>query len=125
MKEAIHTTQAPAAIGCYSQAIKVKETLYLSGQIALDPLTKTLVGDDVKAQLIQIFKNLQQVIEAAGLTLNAIVKLTVYLLDIDDLPLVNEVMMQYLTSPYPARTSVQVSALPKGAAVEIEGIAVF
>jgi len=125
MKQAIQSNNAPAAIGQYSQAVKIGETLYLSGQIPLDPVTMMLVGEDMKTQVVQVFNNIKQVIEAAGLNLDAIVKLTVYLIDISQLSIVNEIMTHYFRPPYPARTSVEVAALPKGAAIEIDAIAVF
>jgi reactive intermediate/imine deaminase len=125
MKQAIITHQAPAAIGCYSQAIRAGNTLYLSGQIPLQPQTMELVAGDIKAQIKQVFDNLKAVAEAAGTDLDAIVRLTVYLIDIAHLPVVNEMMKNYFTEPYPARTSIQVAALPKGASVEVDAVIVF
>jgi reactive intermediate/imine deaminase len=125
MLQAIRTKKAPAAIGSYSQAIKVNNIIYLSGQIPLDPDNMNLIDGDISAQIRKVFENLKAVSEAAGGNLNAIVKLTVYLLDLSHLMIVNEVMKQYFNEPYPARTSIEVSALPKGAAIEIDAIMVL
>ena len=122
MKEPIATTAAPAAIGTYSQAIASGGLVFLSGQIPLDPESMTLVSDNVAKQTEQVFKNLAAIAEAAGGTLADAVKLTVYLTDLGDFATVNEIMAQHVPEPYPARAAVEVSALPKGAAVEIEGI---
>ena len=122
MKQPIATTAAPAAIGTYSQAIASGGLVFLSGQIPLDPESMTLVSDDVAEQTEQVFKNLAAVAEAAGGSLADAVKLTVYLIDLGDFATVNEVMARHVPEPYPARAAVEVSALPKGAAVEIEGI---
>ncbi len=124
-KIAIHSTEAPDAIGTYSQAIKINETVYLSGQIALDPATMQLVSDDISSQIRQVFTNLQAVITAAGGDFFDIVKLTVYLTDLADFPLVNQIMEEFFCTPYPARAAVGVNALPKGAKVEIDGILVL
>lgn len=124
-KAIIHSDNAPAAIGTYSQAVKVNNTVYLSGQIPLDPLTMVLVEGDFAAQTHQVFKNLSAVCEAAGGSLNHIVKLNVYLTDLANFPVVNEVMAQYFTQPYPARAAVGISQLPKGALVEAEGVMVI
>lgn len=121
-KEIITTDQAPAAIGTYSQAVKLGNTIYLSGQIALDPATMTLVEGPVEAQIHQVFKNLAAVCAAAGAGLDDLVKLTVYLTDLSHFTLVNQVMSEYLTAPYPARAAVGVAQLPKGAAIEIDGV---
>jgi reactive intermediate/imine deaminase len=120
----IHTAKAPAAIGTYSQAIRAGETVYLSGQIPLDPLTMELVGDEAELQIRQVFENLSAVAAAAGGTLADIVKLTVYLTDLGHFPTVNEVMAEYFAEPYPARAAIGVSQLPKGAAVEMDAILV-
>ena len=130
IKEPVTTNQAPAAIGTYSQAMKVGNTVYLSGQIPLDPQTMQLVSDDISAQIHQVFKNLLAVVKAAdvkegGGDASQIVQLRVYLTDLSRFALVNEIMQQYISEPYPARAAVQVSALPKGAQVEIEGIMVL
>lgn len=124
MQTIINTELAPKAIGPYSQAIKVNHTVYLSGQIPLDPKTMTLVSDDFKTQAVQVFKNLQAVSRAAGADLNAIVKLTIYLTDLAKFSILNEVMMEFFTEPYPARATIQVAALPKEAQVEVDGVLV-
>ena len=121
-KETILSKQAPAAIGPYSQAVKVGSTVYLSGQIPLDPQTGDLVNGDFKSQAIQVFKNLEAVAEAAGGSLSDAVKLTVYLTDLDNFNLLNDVMAEALSAPFPARAAVQVSALPKGASIEIDAV---
>lgn len=118
----ISTDKAPAAIGPYSQAVKVGDTVYLSGQIALDPQTKEMVAGDVVAQATRVFKNLQAVSEAAGGTLDDAVKVNISLCDLNDFARVNDVMKTFFREPYPARACVQVAALPRGAAVEIEVI---
>jgi reactive intermediate/imine deaminase len=120
-KEAIHTKHAPAAIGPYSQAIGAGTTVYLSGQIGLDPATGTLV-EGVEAQAHQVLKNLRAVAQAAGAELDDIVKLTLLMADLGDFAKVNEIMATYFKQPYPARATYQVAALPKGARVEIEAI---
>jgi reactive intermediate/imine deaminase len=123
-KAVIHTASAPAAIGTYSQAIKVNNTVYLSGQIPLDPVTMVLVEGDFAAQAHQVFKNLQAVCEAANGSLADIVKLNIYLTDLANFPVVNEVMAHYFKQPYPARAAVGISQLPKGAQVEADGVMV-
>ncbi|MEM8768585.1 MAG: RidA family protein [Pseudomonadota bacterium] len=122
MKHPIATTSAPAAIGTYSQAIASGGLVFISGQIPLDPESMELVSDHVAEQTEQVFKNLAAVAEAAGGSLADAVKLTVFLTDLGDFATVNEIMAQHVPEPYPARAAVEVSALPKGAAVEIEGI---
>ncbi|MFH4354610.1 MAG: RidA family protein [Neisseriaceae bacterium] len=122
-KEVISTNHAPAAIGPYAQAIKVGQTVYLSGQIPVDPKTNELVGEDFKAQTEQVFKNLSAVLQAAGMSLQNLVKITVYLTDFENFPLFNEIMSQYIKEPFPTRATVQICQLPKGASVEIDGIA--
>lgn len=122
MKTPITTALAPKAIGPYSQAIRSDKHVYFSGQIPLDPQTMELVSDDVKMQVQQVFKNMQQVALAAGGSLNHMVKLTIYLTDLSHFSILNEVMLQYFTEPFPARTTIQVSALPKAAKVEIEAV---
>lgn len=124
-KTIVETKNAPNAIGPYSQAIKVNNTVYLSGQIPLVPDTMELISQDFTAQCHQVFKNLSSVTEAAGGSLKHIVKLTIYLSDLTNFPIVNEVMSTYFDQPYPARAAVGVKALPKNAAVEIEGIMVI
>jgi len=123
-KRYIHTKAAPAAIGTYSQAVRTGHTVYLSGQIPLDPSTMELVDGDIDAQIRQVFDNLSAVAGAAGGSLFDVVKLTVYLVDIGDFPRVNEIMSEYFEKPYPARAAVGVSALPKTAVVEMDAILV-
>ncbi len=125
MKEVISTTSAPAAIGPYSQAIRVGNTVYLSGQVALDPTTGQLIDGDVRAQTTQAMLNLQAVLEAAGADLSALVKTNIYLKDLADFTVVNETYARFLAPPYPARATVQVARLPRDAAVEIDGVAVI
>ena len=120
--EAIHSKHAPAALGPYSQAVRAGSTLYLSGQIGIDPSTGNLV-EGVEAQAQQAFKNLRAVVQAAGGELADFVKLTLLLTDIGDFPAVNEVMASFFRAPYPARATYAVAALPKGARIEIEAIA--
>ncbi|MDO4878096.1 MAG: RidA family protein [Neisseria sp.] len=125
-KTIIHTDNAPAAIGAYSQAVRAGGTVYLSGQIPLDPATMNMVGgDDFRAQAHQVFKNLQAVARAAGGSLDDIVKLNAYLTDLADFAVFNEVMAEYFAQPYPARAAVGVAALPKGAKVEAEAVLVL
>lgn len=124
-KKIIHTDQAPAAIGCYSQAVQIDHTVYLSGQIPLVPQTMQLVSDNFTEQAHQVFKNLRAVAKAAGGNLNNLVKLNAYLTDLQNFAAFNEVMAEYFTAPYPARAAVEVSALPKGAMVEAEGILIL
>lgn len=124
MKEEIQTEAAPQAIGCYSQAIKVGNVFYVSGQIPLNPITMTIVDGGIKPQITQVFENLKAVAIAAGSDLNAVVKLTVYLTDIAHLQYVNEIMANYFSKPYPARTSFVVVALPKSAMIEIDAVIV-
>ena len=120
--EQVHSDSAPQAIGPYSQAIKAGSMVFLSGQIPLNPETMELVSDDVAAQTHQVFKNLIAVAEAAGGGLANTVKLTIYLTDLGDFAVVNEIMAGYFNEPYPARATIQVSALPKGSAVEIDAV---
>jgi reactive intermediate/imine deaminase len=123
-KEAVHSKHAPAALGPYSQGVRAGNTVYLSGQLGLDPGTGNLV-EGVEAQTHQLFKNLRAVAQAAGGELADIVKLTIMLADLADFAKVNEIMTAYFTPPYPARATYQVAALPKGARIEVEGIAVL
>jgi len=118
----IATPHAPQAIGTYSQAIRAGNTVYLSGQIPLDPATGELVAGDMEAQVRRVFDNLRAVAQAAGGDLSHVVKLTVYLTDLAHFALVNRVMAEYFSQPYPARAAVGVAALPRGAAVEMDGI---
>jgi reactive intermediate/imine deaminase len=124
-KQPIHTTRAPAAIGPYSQAIRAGDTVYLSGQIPLDPVTMELVEGDIRVQIRRVFDNLAAVADAAGGSLANAVRLTVYLTDLANFPLVNEVMAEYCREPYPARAAIGVAQLPRGAAVEVDGILVL
>lgn len=124
-KQPIHTKDAPAAIGTYSQAIRSGNTVYLSGQIPLSPATMELVKGDVRAEIEQVFANLSAVAKAAGGSLADAVRLTVYLTDLKHFALVNEVMAKHCTEPYPARAAVGVAQLPRGATVEIDGILVL
>ncbi len=119
---AINTAAAPAAIGPYSQAIKTGGLVFLSGQIPLDPQTMEVVEGGIAAQTHQVFKNLIAVCEAAGGTLASAAKLTIYLTDLGDFAKVNAIMAEYFSEPYPARATIQVSALPKGVAVEIDAV---
>lgn len=124
MKTIISTPNAPAAIGTYSQAVKVDGTVYLSGQIGLDPVSMQLV-DGVEAQIHQVFKNLSAVCEAADGRLAGIVKLNVFLTDLGNFAKVNEIMGHYFQQPYPARAAVGVASLPRGALVEADGVLVL
>jgi len=124
MKQKVQSVHAPQAIGTYSQAIKSGNTVYLSGQIPLDPVSMQLVSSDFTAQTMQVFTNLQEVCKAAGGRLDAIVKLTIYVIDLAHFPIVNDVMTKFFKEPFPARATVQVSALPKGAQVEVDAIMV-
>ena len=120
-KTIIQTTQAPAAIGTYSQAVKVGDTVYLSGQIGLDPASMQVV-EGIEAQVRRVFDNLKAVTEAAGGSMNDIVKLNVFLIDLANFALVNSIMAEYFTQPYPARAAVGVASLPRGALVEADGV---
>jgi reactive intermediate/imine deaminase len=124
-KQQIHTQRAPAAIGPYSQAIRAGNTVYLSGQIPLVPATMELVKGDIRAQIRQVFDNLAAVAEASGGSFANAVRLTVYLTDLANFPLVNEIMAEYCKEPYPARAAIGVASLPRGAAVEVDGILVL
>lgn len=122
MKTPIHSDDAPAAIGTYSQAIKTGDLVFLSGQIPLDPKTMEVVGGDFEARARQVFTNLKAVAEAAGGTLDDAVKITVFLTDLDNFATVNQVMEDFFTAPYPARAAVGVASLPKGVDVEADAI---
>lgn len=124
-RQVIKTNQAPQAIGTYSQAVKVGPTVYLSGQIPLDPQTMELVDGDMRAQITRVFDNLKAVAGAAGGSLADVVKLTVYLTDLLHFALINEVMASYFNEPFPARAAIGVAALPKGAGVEMDAILVL
>ncbi|SDX89918.1 reactive intermediate/imine deaminase [Allochromatium warmingii] len=123
-KHTIRTDQAPQAIGTYSQAIRVGQTVYLSGQIPLVPETMELVSGDMSAQIRRVFDNLRAVAQAAGGDLGDIVKLNIFLTDLAHFALVNQIMAEYFVEPYPARAAIGVAALPKGAAVEMDGVMV-
>jgi reactive intermediate/imine deaminase len=123
-KQAIHSKHAPAALGPYSQAIRAGDTVYLSGQLGLDPVSGVM-ADGVEAQAHKVFHNLRAVAQAAGGELDDIVKLTLLMADLADFTKVNEIMMTYFKPPYPARATYQVAALPKAARIEIEGILVL
>ncbi|TCP14811.1 endoribonuclease L-PSP [Crenobacter luteus] len=124
-REIIHTDLAPAAIGAYSQAVKAGDTVYLSGQIPLDPTTMTVVEGGFAAEAHQVFKNLKAVCEAAGGDLNKIVKLNAFLTDLSNFATFNEVMGQYFAQPYPARAAIGVASLPKGVQVEADAVMVL
>jgi len=121
-RQAVVTNDAPGAIGAYSQAVKCGPTIYLSGQIPLDPQTMEVVSEDPREQIVQVFKNLKAVCIAAGGSFADVVKLNVYLPDLAHFPLVNDVMAEHFDEPYPARAAIGVGSLPKGVAVEVEGI---
>ena len=121
-KSIIQTDKAPAAIGTYSQAAKAGTTVYLSGQIPLVPETMEMVSEEFEAQAMQVFENITAVCTAAGGTMNDLVKVNIFLTDLSHFAKVNEIMSQYFNKPYPARAAVQVSALPKGAQIEIDGV---
>ena len=125
MKKVIETTEAPAPIGPYNQAILVDNTLYSSGQIALNPKTMKLVNEDIQAETTQVMKNLLEVLKAAGMDFTNVVKATIYLADMEDFILVNEVYGRYFNDDAPARETVQVSQLPKNVRIEISVIAIL
>lgn len=124
-RQAVHTDAAPQAIGTYSQALAVEGTVYLSGQIPLDPDTMQIVAGGIRREVEQVLANLGAVAAAAGGGLKDIVKLTVYLMDLNDFETVNQVMAREFSEPYPARAAVQVAALPRGARVEIDAVLVL
>ncbi|HXA93288.1 MAG TPA: RidA family protein [Steroidobacteraceae bacterium] len=121
-RQIIHTKTAPQAIGTYSQAVRVADTVYVSGQIPLDPATGQLVSGDIELEIRRVFENLKAIAEAAGATLAQVAKLTVFLTDLAHFPKINEIMATYFSAPYPARAVVGVAQLPRGARVEIECI---
>jgi len=121
-KQTFHTKEAPAAIGTYSQAVRHGDLVFLSGQIPLVPASMELVGDDFKAQVRQVFDNLGAVCAAAGAGLDDIVKLTVYLVDMDRFAEVNHIMGEYFSEPYPSRAAIGVASLPRGAQIEMDAI---
>ena len=118
----IHTDQAPAAIGTYSQAIRYGEVVYLSGQIPLDPETMQLVHGNIEVQIRQVFENLSAVCQAAGGSLDRILKLNVFLVDMANFPQINSIMAEYFSEPFPARAAIGVASLPRGAGVEMDAI---
>ncbi|MGH8481205.1 MAG: RidA family protein [Nevskiaceae bacterium] len=124
-RKPVHTDEAPGAIGTYSQAVACGKTVYLSGQIPLDPKTMTLVAGGIEEQIHQMFRNLAAVARAAGGSLAHASKVTIYMTDLTQFAKVNEIMAQYFTQPYPARATVGVAALPKGAAVEADAVLVL
>ena len=124
-KEIIATKEAPQAIGTYSQAVKTGNTVYLSGQIPLVPETMEMVEGDIEAQIRRVFDNLSAVAQAAGGTIEDIVKLNVFLVDLSNFPVINEVMAEYFSEPYPARAAIGVAALPKAAQVEMDAVLVL
>jgi reactive intermediate/imine deaminase len=121
-KQIISTASAPAAIGTYSQAVRVGNTIWVSGQIPLDPETKELVTGDFEAQARQVFQNLKSIVVAAGASLDDVVKATIFLTDLSHFALVNKIMAEYFREPYPARAAVGAAALPRGAKIEVECI---
>ena len=121
-REIIKTDQAPQAIGTYSQAVKIGNTVYLSGQIALDPQSMTMMEGDTEAEIRRVFDNLQAVATAAGGSLNDMAKLNVFLVDLANFTLVNQIMAEYFSQPYPARAAIGVAALPRDASVEMDGV---
>ncbi len=125
MREIISTDRAPQAIGTYSQAVRVGDTVYLSGQIGLDPATMKLVDGPIENRIHRVFQNLRAVCEAAGGSLNDIVKLNIYLTDMAHFATVNEIMAQYFDEPYPARAAVAVAELPNGTDIEADGVMVL
>ena len=121
-KSIIATDKAPQAIGTYSQAVKVGSTVYLSGQIPLDPTSMQIVSDEFNAQVVQVFENLTAVCEAAGGSLSDIVKLNIFMTDLSNFATVNEIMERYFSQPYPARAAIGVKQLPKDSLVEMDGV---
>ena len=124
-KTIIHTDDAPQAIGTYSQAVKVDNTVYISGQIPLDPASMEIVAGGIEAEITRVFDNLKAVAQAAGGNLADIVKLNIFLTDLGNFPRVNEIMAQYFEQPYPARAAIGVAALPKGVGVEMDAVLVI
>ncbi len=122
MKQVIATSAAPAAIGTYSQAVTHQGVLYISGQIPLDPVSMEIQYGDIRAQIVRVFDNLVAICEAAQTDLSNALKLNIYLTDLKNFPILNEVMSEYVPEPFPARAAVEVSALPKGVNVEIDAM---
>ena len=125
VKTIINTADAPQAIGTYSQAVKVDNTVYISGQIPLDPATMEVVEGGIKAEITRVFDNLKAVASASGGSLADVVKLNIFLVDLGNFPIVNEIMAQYFDEPYPARAAIGVAALPKGVGVEMDAVLVI
>ena len=125
MSEKVYTKNAPDAIGPYSQAVKAGNTIYVSGQLPIDPATGAFAGEDIASQTRQSLTNIKNILEAAGTDMSSVVKTTVLLADISDFAAMNEVYGQFFAEPYPARAAFQVAAVPKGALVEIEAVAVI
>lgn len=125
MKQMIQTEGAPQPIGAYSQAVKVKNMLFLSGQIPKCPKTNRMIEGDIAAETRQVFDNLAAVAKSVAANLNNIVKLTIFLTDLSHFPIVNQIMEEYFAKPFPARSTIQVSALPAAARIEIEGILIL
>lgn len=121
----IHTDDAPQAIGTYSQAVKVDNTVYVSGQIPLDPASMEVVDGGIEAEITRVFDNLKAVATASGGSLADVVKLNIFLTDLSNFPTVNEIMAQYFEQPYPARAAIGVAALPKGVGVEMDAVLVI
>jgi reactive intermediate/imine deaminase len=121
-KQIISTSGAPAAIGVYSQAVRVGNTIWVSGQIPLDPATQSLVTGDIEAQTRRVFENLKAIVAAAGASLDDVVKASVFLTDLSHFALINKIMAEYFREPYPARAAVGVASLPRGAQIEVECI---
>ncbi len=124
-KTIIHTDDAPQAIGTYSQAVKVDSTVYISGQIPLDPTSMEVVSGGIEAEITRVFDNLKAVATASGGSLADVVKLNIFLTDLSNFPTVNEIMAQYFQQPYPARAAIGVAALPKGVGVEMDAVLVI
>jgi reactive intermediate/imine deaminase len=124
-KTIIHTDDAPQAIGTYSQAVKVDNTVYMSGQIPLDPASMEVVSGGIEAEITRVFDNLRAVATASGGNLADVVKLNIFLTDLSNFPTVNEIMAQYFQQPYPARAAIGVAALPKGVGVEMDAVLVI
>ena len=124
-KTIIQTDAAPQAIGTYSQAVKVDNTVYVSGQIPLDPATMEVVGGGIEAEIARVFDNLEAVVTASGGSLADVVKLNIYLTDLGNFPTVNEIMARYFQQPYPARAAIGVAALPKAVGVEMDAVLVI
>ncbi len=124
-KTIIHTADAPQAIGTYSQAVKVDNTVYISGQIPLDPASMEVVEGGIEAEITRVFDNLKAVADASGGSLGDVVKLNIFLVDLGNFPTVNEIMAQYFEEPYPARAAIGVAALPKGVGVEMDAVLVI